>query len=220
MVSPMPLSLRRRPRHAPAEPEAHEDVPQPVAAEAAPAAPTATPTRRASRRSTRGDDWLGRLLGEAFFFLVGLTAWLINAIFTILGVTAALGESAGGVLVGLAIHLGISRAELYLWHRWRDPWYLSLLLACVLVDVGTTLAGIVALVAARAPQLLGGAPASVLQWHPLVTSLVSGSTLPSWTINAVLLLALASGLALGSERLMRKFWSGLAETWYERGATA
>jgi hypothetical protein len=168
----------------------------------------------------RSDDWLGRLLGEAFFFLVGLTAWLINAIFTILGVTAALGTSPGSVLVSLAIHLGISRAELYLWHRWRDPWYLVLLLACVLVDVGTTLAGIVALVAARAPQLLGGAPASVLQWHLVVTSLVSGATLPIWTVNAMLLLALATGLALGSERLMRKFWRGLAETWHERSTAA
>jgi hypothetical protein len=95
MVNPMPLSLRRRPRLAPAEPEAHDDVPQPVAAEAAPTAPTATPTRRARRRRMRSDDWLGRFLGEAFFFLVGLTAWLINAIFTILGVTAALGTSPG-----------------------------------------------------------------------------------------------------------------------------
>jgi hypothetical protein len=216
----MPLTLRRRPRLAPAEPEAHDDAPQPVAAEAAPAAPAATSTRRARRRRTRRDDWLGRLLGEAFFFLVGLTAWLINAIFTILGVTAALGASPGGVLVGLAVHLGISRAELYLWHRWRDPWYLTLLLASVLVDVGTTLAGVVALVAARAPQLFGGAPASVLQWHPLVTSLMSGASLPNWTVNAVFLLALATGLALGSERLMRKFWSGLAETWHERSTAA
>lgn len=218
----MPLTLRRRPRLPHAEPEAAADSPQPIAAEPAPVVPTApaaTP-RRARRRRTRTDDWLGRLLGEAFFFLVGLTAWVVNAIFTILGVTAAFGASPGSILVGAAVHLGISRAELYLWHRWRDPWYLALLVGCVLVDVGTTLAGIVALAAARAPQLLGGAPANVLQWHPLVTTLVAGASLPVWTLNIVFLLALATGLALGSERLMRKFWTGLAETWNERGATA
>lgn len=216
MVKPMPLTLRRRPRLPHAEPEAPADSPQPVAAEPVPAAAP----RRARRRRTRTDDWLGRLLGEAFFFLIGLTAWAINAVFTILGVTAALGASPGGILVGVAVHLGISRAELYLWHRWRDPWYLALLVGCVFVDIGTTLGGIVTLVVARAPQLLGGAPTNVLQWHPLVTSLVSGASLPIWTGNALILLALATGLALGSERLMRKFWTGLTETWNERGVTA
>jgi hypothetical protein len=218
MVNLMPLTLRRRPRLPHPEPEAPADNPRPVAAEPAPEAPATAP-RRTRRRRTRTDDWLGRLLGEAFFFLVGLTAWVVNAIFTILGVTAALGASLGGILVGLAVHLGISRAELYLWHRWRDPWYLALLVGCVLIDVGTTLGGVVTLVAARAPQLLGGAPVNVLQWHPLVTSLVSGASLPIWTVNALFLLALATGLALGSERLMRKFWTGLIETWHERGAT-
>lgn len=219
MVNPMPLTLRRRPRLPHDEPEAAADRLQPVSAEPAPATPAVAP-RRSRRRRTRTDDWLGRLLGEAFFFLVGLTAWVVNAIFTVLGVTAALGASPAGVLVGVAVHLGISRAELYLWHRWRDPWYLALLIGCVLVDVGTTLAGIVALATTRAPQLLGGAPTNVLQWHPLVTSLVAGASLPSWTINTSFLLALATGLALGSERLMRKFWTGLAETWNERSGTA
>jgi hypothetical protein len=71
--------------------------------------------RPAHRRRAQADDWLGRLLGEAFFFLIGLTAWLINAIFTIVGVTAVLGVSPGSILLGLAIHLGVSRAEIYLW---------------------------------------------------------------------------------------------------------
>jgi hypothetical protein len=60
----------------------------------------------------------------------------------------------------------------------------------------------------------------VLQWHALGSSLVAGASLPSWTVSALVLLALATGLALGSERLMRKFWTGLSETWNERGATA
>jgi hypothetical protein len=127
--------------------------------------------------------------------------------------------SPGSILFGLAIHLGVSRAEIYLWYRWRDLWYLGLLLICVLLDVGTTLAGIVALVANRVPQLLGDAPANVLQWHPIITRLVSGSTLPAWSANAMLLTLIAIGLALGSERLMRKFWTGLVETWRERRAS-
>jgi hypothetical protein len=197
------------------------DTPQPVAAEAAPAeARTGRPARPVRRRRAKTDDWFGRLLGEAFFFLIGLTTWLINAIFTIVGVTAVLGVSPGSILLGLAIHLGVSRAEIYLWYRWRDLWYLGLLLVCVLLDVGTTLAGIVALVAGRAPQLLGGAPANVLQWHPVITRLVSGGTLPAWSTNAMLLMLIAIGLALGSERLMRKFWTGLVETWRERRVPA
>jgi hypothetical protein len=90
----------------------------------------------------------------------------------------------------------------------------------VLLDVGTTLAGIVALVTNRVPQLLGGAPANVLQWHPVITQLVSGGTLPAWSANAMLLTLIAISLALGSERLMRKFWTGLVETWRERRAPA
>lgn len=95
---------------------------------------------------------------------------------------------------------------------WYNPWYLILLLSCVLVDVGTTLVGIVALFSARAPQLLGGAPVNVLQWHTLITSAAMGDPLPVWACNAALILLLAIALALGSERLLRRFWAGLVET--------
>jgi hypothetical protein len=36
----------------------------------------------------------------------------------------------------------------------------------------------------------------------------------------MLLMLIAIGLALGSERLMRKFWTGLVETWRERRVPA
>jgi hypothetical protein len=220
----MPLTLRRRPRTLPDEPEALEAAPQPVAAEPTQAAaaaqaaqePVRATVNRTRRRTSATDDWFGRLLGEGFFFLLGLSAWLINAIFTTLGVTTFIGLSPGTFVLGLTIHLGLSRAEVYLWHRWYDPWYLILLLSCVLVDVGTTLLGIVALFAARAPQLLGGAPMNVLQWNTLIISAAMGDPLPVWASNATLVLLLALALALGSERLLRRFWAGLVETWRER----
>lgn len=226
MVKSMPLSLRRRQRLAYVEPTQPEEHPAPDAPEAptppaeAPPAPEQRSRRRPRRRQIERDEWIGRVVGEAFFFLIGLTAWVINAIFTILGVMVILGSSPGALFVGLIIHLGISRAELHLWYRWQDPWYLTLLLTCVLIDVGTTLAGIVALLAERAPTLLGAAPSNVLQWHAIFSLFIAGQALPAWTSNASILLLLATGLALGSERLMRKFWFGLSETWREQHASS
>jgi hypothetical protein len=70
------------------------------------------------------------MLGEVFCFLLGLGVWLSNAIFAVLGVTAPMGLTPLTGLIRFVFHLLLSRAELYLWHRCRDPWYLLLLTGC------------------------------------------------------------------------------------------
>jgi hypothetical protein len=221
----MPLSLRRRPRVVAHDLEQHAVLPQPVTAEVGnlPAEPPPavepvreTPARRTRKRQKDENDWFGRLFGEGFFCLLGLSAWLVNALFTILGITTVIGFTPGTALLGLGIHLGLSRAEIHLWYRWHDPWYVLTLVGCVLVDIGTTLVGLVALLAARAPELLGATPVNVLQWGTLIRTAIVGEPVPSWTLNAVIILLVATGLALGSERLLRRFWAGLVETWRER----
>lgn len=224
----MPLTLRRRPRlpeddlasaAAAAETLPREGASSPVAA--APAAPAATPSARRPRRArTPSASWRDQMLGEVFFFLLGLGTWLSNAIFTVLGVTAPVGLTPLSALLGFAFHLLLSRAELYLWHRWRDPWYLLVLVGCVLIDAGTTLIGLLPLAARWLPGLVGGTPLSVLDWDQLVVALVMGTQLPSWWPNAVILLVIAFGFALGSERLLRKFHRGMVETWQDRPKAA
>jgi hypothetical protein len=41
---------------------------------------------------------------------------------------------------------------------------------------------------------------------------------PAWWLNALALLVIAVAFALGSERLMRRFYRGMVETWQERSA--
>jgi hypothetical protein len=180
---------------------------------------TAPPTLRRRRRATRAtsaDTWRDRMLGEVFFFLLGMGTWLSNAIFTVLGVTAPIGLTLVTGVLGFAFHLLLSRAELYLWHRWRDPWYLLILLGCVLIDVGTTLAGLIPIAATWLPVLVGTAPQNVGDWATIGTALLANTPVPSWWPNAGSLLAIALAFALGSERLLQKFYRGMRETWLER----
>jgi hypothetical protein len=224
----MPLTLRRRPRlpdddRAPTA-AAIDAFPAEAAAAppaAAPAAPPPAPaTRRPRRARSPSASWRDRMLGEVFFFLLGLGTWLSNAIFTVLGVTASVGLTPLSALLGFAFHLLLSRAELYLWHRWRDPWYLLVLVGCVLIDAGTTLIGLLPLAARWLPGLVGSTPLSVVDWGQLAVALTMGTQLPPWWPHAVILLVIAFGFALGSERLLRKFHRGMVETWQERPRTA
>lgn len=226
----MPLTLRRRPRLPATEPLVATPSPTPVIEERpalsdpepARTAPTArgNATGHASARPRRRahDTWRDRMLGEMFFFLLGLGVWLSNAIFTVLGVTAPVGLTPLTGLLGFVFHLLLSRAELSLWHRWRDPWYLLLLVGCVLVDAGTTLVGLLPLATKWFPMLVGKTPQNVLDWGQILAALVSNTTVPAWWPNALLLLAITFAFALGSERLLRKFYRGMIETWQERPA--
>lgn len=47
---------------------------------------------------------------------------------------------------------------------------------------------------------------------------MSNTAVPAWWPNALLLLAITFAFALGSERLLRKFYRGMIETWQERPA--
>ncbi|WP_141509158.1 hypothetical protein [Candidatus Chloroploca asiatica] len=173
---------------------------------------------RASARSRRRapQTWRDRMLGEVFFFLLGLGVWLSNASFTVLGVTAPVGLTPLTGLLGFLFHVLLSRAELSLWYRWRDPWYLLLLVGCVLVDAGTTLVGLLPLAATWLPGLVGTTPQNVLDWGHLVTALGGTTSVPAWWPNALLLVAMSFAFALGSERLLRRFSRGMVETWQER----
>lgn len=226
----MPLTLRRRPRLPAAEPlvstaspaSARDERPAPSDPEPARSASIASESAggRASARPRRRahDTWRDRMLGEVFFFLLGLGVWLSNAIFTVLGVSAPVGLTPLTGLLGFIFHLLLSRAELHLWHRWRDPWYLLLLASCVLIDAGTTLVGLLPLAAKWFPVLVGKTPQNVLDWVQILTALVGKMTVPAWWPNVLLLVAMSFAFALGSERLLSKFYRGMIETWQERPA--
>lgn len=180
----------------------------PPTAEAPPASARTTQRRIRSRPLSR-DTWLDRVIAEAGLVAVATVFWGVNAWFTVQG-GVALGLPLWG---GLLLHITISKSETYLWHRWRQPAYLLALVVAVLIDVGTTLIGIVAVVAERLPWLLGGAPTNVQNWIALLET-----PIPPWWGHALGLLGGATLVALAPERLLKHFWRGLRETWdeYER----
>lgn len=226
----MPLTLRRRPRLPAAETampttasaSVRDEAPRPLTMSGEPArvsATTSTPeTTRTTTRPRRrtSDTWRDRMLGEVFFFLLGLGTWLSNAVFTVLGVTAPVGLNLMTGILGFGFHVLLSRAELYLWHRWRDPWYLLILLSCVLIDVGTTLVGLLPIAAKWLPVLVGNTPQNVLDWSQILSALIANTAVPVWWPHALALLLIALAFALGSEQLLRKFYRGMVETWQER----
>lgn len=208
-------------RRAPALPEPTSDPvplaePQPIVVADAGAAPAAPVARAATVRQTRPrtqrqprDTWLDRLIAESFLLALAGAGWSINALFTVVALVLV------GVPwpLGVLIHLGISRAEVYLWHRWADPAYLLPLLGCLGFDIGSTLRGSLQEIGARAPGLLGDVPQALRQWVALVSW-----PLPGWWPNALALVALSSALGIGSELFMKKYWSGVRQTWRERFA--
>ncbi len=229
----MPLTLRRRPRLPAMETTIPAVAPSPIREEVVRPAPLPTeahrtviaePTPAASRITTsrprrRGNDtWRDRMLGEVFFFMLGFGTWLSNAVFTVLGVTAPVGLNLVTGVIGFGFHVLLSRAELYLWHRWRDPWYLLILVGCVLIDVGTTLVGLLPIASKWLPGLVSGTPQDVFAWVQILGALLTDTDVPVWWPNAVALLLIALAFALGSERLLRKFYTGMRETWLERHA--
>jgi hypothetical protein len=61
--------------------------------------------------------------------------------------------------------------------------------------------------------LVGGTPQNVLDWGTLFAALM-GTTAPfAWWLNTLILLVIAFGFALGSERLLHKFHRGMVKTW-------
>lgn len=182
-----------------------------------PAQPAAQPNERQEpiprrRRATprhAQEDWLNRLIAESGLFAIALAIWGVNGYFTILGFMAI----GGAWWVGVLGHLLISRAEVYLWHRWRDPIYLACIVFCIAVDIGTTLVGALPLAQKYAPWLLGPTPLDVWAWRAL-----AASPAPTWWLNALVLVALAALIALSAERLVRKFWGDVRETWDLRPA--
>lgn len=212
------IGFRRAPAPSepPPEPAPPPAEPQPITVAAsvptATTQPARTETARRPARRAQGqprDTWLDRLIAESFLLALAGVGWGINALFTVVAL----------LLVGVPwplsvlIHLGISRAEVYLWHRWRDPAYLLPLLGCLGFDIGSTLRGSLQEIGARAPGLLGDVPQSLRAWAALLQW-----PLPGWWPNALALVALSSALGIGSELFMKKYWSGLRQTWRERFA--
>lgn len=178
------------------------------------------PARRARAVSAAlgsREEWANRLIGEVFFLLVAVMVWLINAYFTTRGVALLIGGAPLAWGVGFATHIMVTRAELYLWPRWRIPSYLGMLLGCVALDVGTTLIGAYSLVAAQPPAWIGALPPPPAQWiAPVWQALIGAQALPAWSGVAMALLGLSAVMALGSERLVVTFWRGVVEVWQAR----
>lgn len=164
----------------------------------------AATARTWSAQPTRATDQLDRLIAEGFMLLVWLAMWVLNAIFTVQG----LGQVGVPWFIGVLIHFGISKGEHHLWKGGFDPIVLLVVPLCMLVDVGTTLLGLVDTLATRAPTLLGTLPADVWQWQALLAA-----QKPAWSPGAYALLVLAAIIALSSEYMIKKFWRRFNAVW-------
>lgn len=217
-LNPTPVDGNRRPAitafirslRAPAIDQPAQPAPPPQAAKHSP-----VPAVRRQRSRAR-DGWADRLLAQGFLLLLSCLVWQLNAAFTILYITSLTGITPLWAWLAAAVHLGISKVEVALWDRLRDPRYLLPWLGCAILDIGSTLAGAMTIISTRVPQLLGDAPQRILEWRAIVAELLQGRPAPAWWFNAVALVVLAGLFALGSEHLLRKYRDDLVEVWRER----
>ncbi len=151
------------------------------------------------------DDRLDRVVAEGFGLIFAYLMWFANAVFTIIGLLSL------GIpwVIGALVHVGISRWQHTLWHSRFHPLVALLGIIFVLVDLGTTLIGMVQFVLWRYPTFAASMPADLRQWGALLSN-----PAPPWGWQAVLLVALTLLIALGSEYLIRVFWRRFREAWY------
>lgn len=151
------------------------------------------------------DDRLDRVIAEGFGLIFAYLMWFANAVFTIVGLLSL------GIpwVIGALIHIGISRWQYTLWHSRFHPLVALLGLIFVLIDLGTTLIGMIQLLRWRFPSFAAGMPSDLSQWGALLHN-----PAPPWGWQAVLLVALTLLLAFGSEYLIRVFWQRFTEAWY------
>lgn len=196
---------RKRPTHTDEErqllEQLHQEWPEPEPQRQTQSRPAARSTPVAPPRRNRVqqhlDDRVGRLIAEGFMLLVWSGLWVVNAIFTVQGF-ALVGISAP---LGFLLHLGITKGEHHLWKGQLDPVALLTVLVLVVIDVGTTLMGLLTAVSFYTPTLLGPTPTDLWQWQSLFLQ-----PAPEWWPRAAALLALSALVALSSEFMIRKFW--------------
>lgn len=160
-----------------------------------------TVTRAAPRYP---DNRWDQLIAEGFGLLLAYAMWFANALFTIWGLMAL------GVpwLLGGLIHIGISRWQQTLWRGQFHPLVALLGIGCVLLDLGTTLIGMVHVVTWRYPTFAAGMPTDLRLWAALLAQ-----PTPPWAWQAVLLVSFTLLLTLSSEYLIRVFWQRCADAW-------
>ena len=168
-----------------------------------------------------GLAWWQRMALEAMSYVFAWVLWAINAMFTILGlISLILPPTVLGVLLGMIIHLFISWGEQY-YPRQRGGikilgWTMGFF------DIGTNVYGLAASIAVLRPQLLGGLPANPLEWFiPFMGSFANGLGLrtepsPQWILQAILLIFLATIVALTPEFLVKYFRARMSAVWHQR----
>ncbi|NJP05455.1 MAG: hypothetical protein HC837_07455 [Chloroflexaceae bacterium] len=163
-------------------------------------------TTRTSRSTSRGQSSyrFDRLLAEGFVLMLACAMWGLNAVFTVMGFGAI------GVAWPLALlfHIGISKGEHYLWRGAIDPVILLIVLGFMVVDVGTTLIGLLQFVAVNYPGALASTPVDLREWVALF-----GKPTPEWWPFALVMLIVSMLVALASEYLIRKFWHRFCDVW-------
>ncbi len=137
-----------------------------------------------------------------------------------------------GLLVGLLVHLGISKTELVYWRHRGSPGRLLALALAVVLDTTTALQGLINMAYWRSyawvvgPET-GRVPQSVVAWVKTTAatcyarwswdaSLGEPPAYPTWLARALMLMVLCAGIALFSERLKRATERNLAASWARR----
>ncbi|NJO82184.1 MAG: hypothetical protein HC828_04830 [Blastochloris sp.] len=192
-------------------------------------ATTATTTRRTSGRAsattvyeeplpeTPMADWLNRLIAEGGAYGGSWGLWGINAYFTVIGLMAIfLPANLLGAIIGLGIHITISKIERHIWKGGIDGPTLAIGVSVGAVDIGTTFVGLIPVAAERLPWLLGSAPADPSAWLAVPLALVRQEPLPEWSPIIILFAVLATAIALSPERLTNHFGRRLKRVWLAR----
>jgi len=185
--------------------------------------------RRDTNRSSRTYyDSSGSIIGEGVFLLIGLGLVLLNAAATIYTCTQATPYRLAGFIVGIPLHIGITRVELYMWRRWKEPEYLIGLVSACALDIGSTLYAINRFSRTVFPWLANDAPEDLRDWGTIFRALWAQATanrqavdfdpqalpaIPGWWLNVLVMTVLSVVIAIFSERLMKKYWRGFKATW-------
>jgi hypothetical protein len=133
---------------------------------------------------------------------MALALWVLNAWFTI----DALSILGLNWVIGGVVAVGLTLIEQYLWKQRPDVLVIVIVALVSVVDIATSLIGIVPSLAQRLPAFAHGIDQNPLLW------IGSSGVRPFQTVC----LGLAAFIAIAPEPLVRYFWRRFQQVWQNR----
>jgi hypothetical protein len=169
-------------------------------------------------------SWGQQMLVEFALYAFAWGLWSVNAFMTIWGLLAiGLPPTFVGVIAGGIIHILITFGERYLIFQGGGPIELPIGLGLGLIDVGTNIVGIVTFVRTYRPGLVGTLPPNPLVWLQELGTILwqlannqAPNPLPVWTSAALVVIVLATLVALMPEYMVKRTRQRVAIAWMQR----